>query len=323
MVNPVAVPKISRMLRFAKFPGGAAAACRSSRLRSAQLLRGPSSFMAIAIGGDEKQDLQQCSSGMMSFDPCRPRSFTSTTAATVANQQRSRSAGGDSDFNVNANDSSSSLWKWEYQEPQRTIAVPPQVMYQVVANVNDYSQFVPYCTRSHILRHSPHYAFDLQNEKGLAHMFDAVLTVGLFTNNQAKENNKNADTFKPQETYVSRVTLSHAIPEKKEDGTTSNMNISDTDDETDTLGPWTVHAQSIQTSGKLLRSVSSLWTIEHDASSNNNHDDNPSCVVNFQVEMNLANKYDEEERPMTMAIRQVQEANRMTDTLLFHPRYHY
>lgn len=64
----------------------------------------------------------------------------------------------------------------------RLVRASPAHFYEIVCNVNDYSKFLPFCSHSKVLRHSP-----------CRTMFDAVLTIGyppFFT-----------------ETYVSRVTM--------------------------------------------------------------------------------------------------------------------
>jgi len=145
-------------------------------------------------------------------------------------------------------------WTWRHVESNRLVAVPAHVMFHVVSNVDEYSEFVPYCTKSHILRYSPHHPH--------GSMFDALLTVGLLSDNQSKVD------WATHETYVSRVTLSHARPDLF-------------DEDSKLVDCMSVHAKSIQTSERLLHAVSSLWTIQ------GMHHNNSTCNVNFEVEMVL------------------------------------
>lgn len=75
---------------------------------------------------------------------------------------------------------------------KQILTVPPKHLYEIILNVDDYSQFLPFCTNSHILRRSD-----------CGTMFDASLQIG-FGSGSGIKGSIGSNLF--QEEYVSRVT---------------------------------------------------------------------------------------------------------------------
>ena len=74
---------------------------------------------------------------------------------------------------------------------KRILAVPPRHLYNIIIDVNSYSEFLPFCKSSHILRSSD-----------CGTMFDASLQIGF--GGGSSINSRGGNIF--EEEYVSRVT---------------------------------------------------------------------------------------------------------------------
>ncbi|KAL7532079.1 hypothetical protein ACHAXR_005445 [Thalassiosira sp. AJA248-18] len=133
--------------------------------------------------------------------------------------------------------------------------INPKHLYQIINDVDQYQNFLPYCQESKILQKSP-----------CGTMYDAVLRVGL------PGLSKLSSSSLMEERYISRVRM---------------MPPSDAN-----RPMWTVEAKSIQS--QLFDSLKSRWQLsiaEHDYE----NDDlskalvNSSCNVNFEVEIQVSN----------------------------------
>ena len=141
--------------------------------------------------------------------------------------------------------------------------IHPQHLYKIINDVDQYQNFLPSCQESKILQRSP-----------CGTMYDAVLRVGLPLPSASLM----------EERYVSRVRM---IPP---------ANNSDNDVETRPM--WTVEAKSIQS--QLFDSLKSRWQLtatttadskiaEKHQQSTPNENDEVSCNVNFEVEIQVSN----------------------------------
>lgn len=135
--------------------------------------------------------------------------------------------------------------------------IHPQHLYNIVNNVDNYKDFLPYCHESKILQTAP-----------CRTMMDAVLRVGLPGLSLSAGSNSLLE-----ERYVSRVRM---IPASE------------------TTPLWTIEAKSIQSN--LFDSLKSRWqlsliddTISNDNVQGQQQQTGPSCNVNFEVEIQLSN----------------------------------
>lgn len=128
--------------------------------------------------------------------------------------------------------------------------IHPKHLYQIINNVDEYQNFLPYCKESKILQVS-----------SCKTMMDAVLRVGLpFGSSKSLAS--------MEERYVSRVRM---IPPSLDEEMTNEQ-------------VWIVEAKSIQS--KLFDSLKSRWRLSL-ASSEQPTD--VSCNVNFDVEITVSN----------------------------------
>lgn len=117
---------------------------------------------------------------------------------------------------------------------KRILAIPPQHLYNIILDVDSYSDFVPYCKSSQIIRRSK-----------CDTMFDATLQIGF----------GGVDLF--QEEYVSRVTKKiHSI---HDDNASDNNSLE-----------WVVTAKSIKSN--LFHGLSSSWKLREANGRNLNSD---------------------------------------------------
>lgn len=135
--------------------------------------------------------------------------------------------------------------------------IHPQHLYNIINDVDQYQNFLPYCQESRILQTS-----------ACGTMYDAVLRVGL----PGLSNIPSASLM--EERYVSRVRM---IPPP-----------------VDTERPtWTVEAKSIQS--QLFDSLKSRWQLTFASNKAQSSDEVPSknidrsCNVNFEVEIQVSN----------------------------------
>ena len=129
--------------------------------------------------------------------------------------------------------------------------IHPKHLYQIINNVDEYQNFLPYCKESKILQVS-----------SCKTMMDAVLRVGLpFGSSKSLAS--------MEERYVSRVRM---IPPSPDEAMTNKQQV------------WIVEAKSIQS--KLFDSLKSRWRLSL-ASCEQPTD--VSCNVSFDVEITISN----------------------------------
>lgn len=159
--------------------------------------------------------------------------------------------------NSNNNNNNESQIPTRTHKEHRVLPFHPRHFFQVVSDVNSYSNFLPYCQKSKILRYSE-----------CSTMFDAVLQIGFLS---------------IKEEYISRV---RTIIKRSEDSNNENDNNSKEEHYF-----YVIQTKSIRESqpNGIIESISSQWIIQQSpTTTDNKHDESMSCMVKFEMEMQLS-----------------------------------
>lgn len=160
---------------------------------------------------------------------------------------------------------------------KQILVVPPRHLYNIIIDVNSYSEFLPFCKTSQILRTSD-----------CGTMFDASLQIGF-----GSSGSDGGNMF--QEEYISRVTKKIQRMEEQQ-GSKNNNSLE-----------WVVKAKSIRST--LFHGLNSSWRLTESKSGNNGghhqHDEVPKLLevdentsssieylhtkVEFEVEISVSN----------------------------------
>mmetsp|Transcript_30421 Transcript_30421/g.56159 ORF Transcript_30421/g.56159 Transcript_30421/m.56159 type:complete len:318 (-) Transcript_30421:136-1089(-) len=224
-------------------------------------------------------------------------SSSSSSSSSSNNDSTANTTATNNSATTNSNNSNTKHHLHTHQSILHNIH--PHQLYQIINNVNEYQNFLPYCHESKILQRS-----------NCGSMYDAVLGVGLpfslpsipILSLGRKDNGGTKKSSLLEERYVSRVRM---IAPSNYDTTAHDTtdNIMEGKEEEGVM-MWSVEAKSIQS--QLFDSLKSRWQLtllnnNNNSSSTRDDDDddddnnsakrhgNFNCGVHFEVEIGVSN----------------------------------